>query len=81
MPIECEGGLYTRVADHFQAHAVDEAQFAAIRDIILPDILKRNKSTRKLRIWSAGCANGPEPYSLAILLQLELADRIAEVDL
>lgn len=55
----------------------DEDQFAAIRDVIFPDILERKRFSRELRIWCAGCANGAEPYSLAILLQRELADRIA----
>ena len=54
----------------------DEEQFAAIRDIILPDILKRKRASKQLRIWSAGCATGAEPYSLAILLAHDLADRI-----
>jgi chemotaxis protein methyltransferase CheR len=46
-------------------------QFDALREIILPDILARNASSRRLRIWSAGCATGPEPYTLAILLKRE----------
>ncbi len=54
----------------------DEAQFDAIRNIILPDILEHNKSSKQLRIWSAGCATGAEPYSLAILLARDFADRI-----
>ncbi len=33
---------------------------------IIPQILKNNKT---LQIWSAGCASGEEPYSLAILLR------------
>jgi chemotaxis protein methyltransferase CheR len=52
-------------------------QFDALRDIILPDVLARNEATRSLRIWSAGCATGPEPYSIAILLKREFGARIA----
>jgi chemotaxis protein methyltransferase CheR len=54
----------------------DEEQFAAIRDVILPDILARKRHSRQLLIWSAGCATGAEPYSLAILLARALGDRI-----
>ena len=55
----------------------DEAQFNAIRNIALPDILARNASSKRLRIWCAGCATGAEPYSLAILLARELSHQIA----
>ena len=52
-------------------------QFDALRDIILPDLIERNGATRRLRIWSAGCATGPEPYSIAIMLDREFGARIA----
>lgn len=55
----------------------DGDQFAAIRDIILPDILTRKRASKELRIWSAGCSTGAEPYSLAILLADEMATQIA----
>src|SRR5690606_36745672 len=40
-------------------------KFEELKQGILPELLKRNPV---LRIWSAGCANGAEPYSVAMLL-------------
>lgn len=50
------------------------SQFAALRDRIIPDITARREAIRSLRFWSAGCATGEEPYSLAILLRETLPD-------
>ena len=49
-------------------------QFDALREHILPDILRRRAATRGLRVWSAGCATGEEPYSLAMTIGDLLSD-------
>jgi chemotaxis protein methyltransferase CheR len=46
--------------------------FDALRDLVFPDLIERNRANRRLRIWCAGCADGPEPYSLAILLKRDM---------
>jgi len=51
-------------------------QFAALRRTILPEIIERKRPERRLRIWSAGCATGAEPYSLAILLKQLLGEEL-----
>ncbi len=52
----------------------DTGQFNALCEHVLPEIIERRRSLRTLRIWSAGCAAGEEPYSIAILLREILPD-------
>jgi chemotaxis protein methyltransferase CheR len=55
--------------------------FDALRDTVLPDVIERNRGMRRLRIWSAGCSFGAEPYSLSILLRRDLAHLVAGWDI
>jgi chemotaxis methyl-accepting protein methylase len=51
----------------------DSLSFELLNKVILPELISNKKDT--LRIWSAGCFTGEEPYSIAILIK-ELIEKL-----
>ncbi len=46
----------------------DKIPYDRFRDTVIPDMMQKRAVQRKLRIWSAACSTGQEPYSLAMML-------------
>ncbi|MCO8272626.1 methyltransferase [Actinoplanes sp. TRM 88003] len=47
----------------------DREPFAALTDVVLPELVKSRAAARKVRVWSAASSSGQEAYSLAITMQ------------
>ena len=47
----------------------DNQPFDQFRDLTLPTMLEARSNVRRIRIWSAACSTGQEPYSLAMILK------------
>lgn len=68
--------LTTNVSHFFR----EEHHFTTLRNDILPALQSKLQLGQPVRIWSAGCSNGQEPYSIAMTL-LEFDPSISKYDI
>lgn len=70
--LETDRDEYDRLLDRLTINVSnffrDPAVYEQMKNIVLPEMGKQ----KSIRIWSAGCANGEEPYSLAITMKERL---------
>ena len=61
----------------------DKEVFALLAEEVLPSLVRgvRERGDSKLRIWSAGCGSGEEPYTLAVLWGMELQSQFPEISI
>lgn len=48
--------------------------FDVIERVVLPNLIKSHQHDKTLRIWSAGCSTGEEPFTVAMVLNQLLPD-------
>ena len=65
--IACVNAITTNVTSFFR----EEHHFSFLAETVLPWLIKQHTGSGpgKLRIWSAGCSSGEEPYSIEMTLQ------------
>jgi chemotaxis protein methyltransferase CheR len=65
-----QGQLREKVIDAMTTNETswfrDQSPFKALQEVIFPELDKQNK--RGVRVWSAACSSGQEPYTISIAL-------------
>ena len=66
-------GLVAEVVDAMTTNETsffrDKNPFEALKLSIIPGLITRRAAQKSLRIWSAACSTGQEPYSLSMMLR------------
>jgi len=57
----------------------DRKVFDLLEHSIIPAIIKNKKEKDEFKVWSAGCANGEEPYSLSILWKARFENKFPKI--
>ena len=61
--------LINKLTTNYTFFMREQEHFTYLKDVILPDMVRRHQRDRVLAIWSAGCSSGEEPYTISIYLK------------
>lgn len=71
--------MLSHLTTNFTRFFRENHHFEHLRDEVLPGLLARAKAGGRVRIWSAACSDGQEPYSIALTV-LALMPNAADFD-
>lgn len=70
--------MFNRITINETSFFRNDAQLCVFEHQILPELLEARVKTKRLRIWSAACSTGEEPFTLAMMLHRTLGVRLGD---
>jgi len=70
--------MFNRITINETSFFRNEPQLLVFETKILPGLLEARKNIKRLRIWSAACSTGEEPFTLAMMLNRTLGVRLSD---
>ncbi|MBI1190496.1 MAG: protein-glutamate O-methyltransferase CheR [Tepidisphaera sp.] len=70
--------MFNRITINETSFFRNEPQLDVFEKTVLPEMLEKRKGVKRLRLWSAACSTGEEPYTLAIQVHRTLGVRLAD---
>ena len=70
--------MFNRITINETSFFRNDAQLAVFEQQILGELLEARSKTKRLRIWSAACSTGEEPFTLAMMLHRTLGIRLSD---
>ena len=61
--------MINKITTNYTYFYREEKHFEYLKEKVLPYVAEKEKATRDLRIWSAGCSSGEEPYALQMIIK------------
>jgi len=66
--------MINAITTNLTAFFRENHHFEFLANTVIPELIEKKSHNKRIRIWSAGCSTGEEPYSIAMILKEFLPD-------